>query len=364
MENKQPNLELTYASSIENIDFAIYDWLDKELNLSCNSKDGFKKVPVLWVTPERAFQVKQNKEFRDINGTLNVPMITIERTSIVKDPKNNATYYANLPPKNNRHIIAKRINQKKTSEFANADNNKLNGPIGFISPRKNEKIVYQYDSMLLPVYAYFTYNITIFTQFQQQMNELVQPFIAKPGGTRYFMIEKDGYKYECYIEPNIDTKNNISAMEEEERRYITNITIKILGNLVSDGVNQEDSIIKTYENAVELKLPREGLIVAKTEKIAPKEITTQLASNYGTQIYSNVLIKRIYLIGDGFNSIYTVQHNLNTRDIITIVRSNGGPEGDDFGRVEVAIDYSDPNHIDIDMGDPIGINSYSVTIMG
>ena len=360
METKEPNLELTYASSIENVDFAFYDWLDKELNLSCNSKDGFKKVPVLWVTPERAFQVKQNKEFRDINGTLNVPMMTIERTKIEKDQKNAATYYANLPPKDNRHIIAKRINQKKTSEFANADSNRKYGAIGFVSPRKNEKVVYQYSSMLLPVYASFSYSITIFTQFQQQMNELIQPFITRTGSTRYFLIKRDGYKYECFIEPNIDTKNNVAEMGEEERRYITTISIRVLANLVSEGANQTDSVIKTFENAVEIKLPRESIIVAKTEQVIPKEIVSPQGTNVGTQVYSNVLMKKVFVIGDGINSLYTVVHNFNTRDIITIVRENGG----DYSRVEVAIDYSDPNFIVLDMGDIIDQDSYSVTVMG
>lgn len=359
MDKKSENIELTYASSIENVDFAFYDWLDKELNLSCGAADGFKKVPVLWVTPERAFQVKQNKEFRDVNGTLNVPMITVERTSINKDQKANATYYANLPPKNNRQIIAKRINQKKTSEFANADSNRKYGPIGFVSPKKNEKIVYQFDSMLLPVYANFTYNITIFTQFQQQMNDLLQPFLAKTGSTRYFLIKRDGYKYECFIEPNFETKNNIASMEEEERRYITGITVKILAALVSDGVNQADSVIKTYENAVELKLPRESLMIAKEERPV-KQILSPAASNFGTQIYSNVLMKKVFLIGDGSNSQYTVVHGFNSRDIIVIVRENGM----EWSRVEVAIDYSDPNHIEVDMGDVIEVDSYYVTVMG
>lgn len=359
MDKKKSNIELTYASSIESVDFAFYDWLDKELNLFCISRDNFSKVPVLWVTPERAFQVKQNKEFRDVDGTLNVPMITLERTSISKDQKTNATYYANLPPKNNRHIISKRINQKKTSEFANADSNRKYGPIGFVSPKKNEKIVYQFDSMLLPVYANFTYNITIFTQFQQQMNELLQPFISRTGSTRYFLIQRDGYKYECFIEPNFETKNNVASMEEEERRYITNITVKVLAALVSDGVNQSDSVIKTYENAVELKLPREGIMIAKEEKLV-KQVVNPIASNFGTQIYSNVLMKKVFLIGDGTNNQYTVIHNFNSRDIIVIVRENGG----EWSRVEVAIDYSDPNFIVLDMGDPISVDSYYVTILG
>jgi hypothetical protein len=353
------NLNLTYASTIENVDFAFYEWLDKELNLFCSSKDGFKKVPVVWVTPERAYQVKINKEFRDIDGTLNVPLLTVERTSIEKDQKINGTYYANIPPRDNRHVVSRRINQKKTSEFVNAEKKKQYGSISFVSPKKSDKIVYEYNSMLLPVYAKFTYNLTVFTQFQQQMNEIIQPFLARFGSTRYFLIENDGYKYECFLEPNIETKNNINSMEEEERRYITNITIKVLGVMVSQGANEEDTIFKTYENAVEIRLPRESLIVAKTEKRLPKEVVT-LPTNVGIQINSNVALKKTFLIGDSVNSQYKIVHNLNSRDILVIVRENF----DDYSRVEVAIDYSDPNHIDIDMGDIIDPGTYTVTIMG
>ena len=252
------NIDLTKISSIEDVDFALYDWLDKTLNLSCATGDGFKKTPVIWVTPERAYQIKQNKEFRDINGTINPPLMTIERTSIVKDVKNNGVYFTNLPPKNNRHIVSRRINQKKTSEFANADFKKQYGIVQFARPKKNQKVVYEFKSMLLPVYATFTYNINIFTQYQQQMNELLQPFLARTGSTKYFLVERDGYKYECFIENNIETKNNIASMEEEERKYLSTITIKVLANLLSDGVNEEDTVIKTFENAVELKIPREN----------------------------------------------------------------------------------------------------------
>lgn len=358
MENKTENIDLVNVSTIENVDFAIYDWLDKELNLSCNSKDGFKKTPVVWVTPERAYQIKQNKEFRDINGTINAPLMTLERTNILKDVRNNGTYYTNLPPKNNRQIISKRINQQKTSEFANADYKKQYGIVQFARPKKNQKVVYEFKSMLLPVYATFTYNITIFTQFQQQMNELVQPFLSRTGSTKYFIVERDGYKYECFIENNIETKNNIASMEEEERRYISNITLKVLANLVSDGVNEQDTVIKTFENAVELKIPRETVIVE--EKKQSKVPEAVLGGVFAQQLSSNVALKKIFLIGNAIDSVYTVYHNLSSRDIYVSVRENFP----DYAKVEVAVDYTDLNHIDIDMGDVIGSDSYIVTIIG
>ena len=49
-------------SSLETIDRAMIRFVDEDLNLFTNTNEGFKKVPVLWVTAERAFQIKHNKE--------------------------------------------------------------------------------------------------------------------------------------------------------------------------------------------------------------------------------------------------------------------------------------------------------------
>lgn len=353
MEN---DIKLTNISKIENVDYAIYDWLNKELNLFCNSKDGFKKVPIIWVTPERAFQVKQNKEFRDVGGTLNPPMLTVERGAINKDQKSAATYYANLPPKNNRLLISKRINQQKTSEFANADFKKR-GVVNFLKPKTTNKIVYQFDSFLLPVYVNITYTIKIFTQFQQQMNEIVQPFLNRTGNTRYFLVERDGYKYECFIEPNFDVQNNVANMEEEERRYLTTITIKALANIVSDDVNQSDSLIKTYENPVEIKFPRDSIAVVS--KITQQPVK-QLAANSGVLTSSNVAIKKVFFIGNGVDSLYIVNHQLGTRDLYVSVRENFAP----YSKVEVGINVEELSYVNIDMGEIIGVDSYAVTIIG
>ena len=57
-------------SSLETIDGAMLKFIDEELNLSTTTNDGFKKVPVLWVTAERAFQIKHNKDLRDKEETL------------------------------------------------------------------------------------------------------------------------------------------------------------------------------------------------------------------------------------------------------------------------------------------------------
>ena len=45
-------------STLETIDYAVYDWLDKELDIFSTTNKGFEKVPVIWVAAERSRQVK------------------------------------------------------------------------------------------------------------------------------------------------------------------------------------------------------------------------------------------------------------------------------------------------------------------
>jgi hypothetical protein len=252
----EPTVNLTSTSSIESIDMAIYEWLDRELNISCQTQDGFTKVPILWVTPERSFQIKNNKDLRDINGTINPPLIAIERGIINKDPKNNGVYFANLPPNLDVIKIARRINQEKTSEFQKADRARQTGKISFVKPRESKKVVYEYTTLMAPIYVVINYTITIFSMYVQQMNTILQPFITKTGSTRYFVFGKEGYLYEAFIEGNIETKNNFNNLEQEERKVISTINLKIIADVNSDGPNEADRITKTYENAVEVRLPK------------------------------------------------------------------------------------------------------------
>jgi hypothetical protein len=108
-------------STLETIDYAIYNWLNDELDLHTTTQDGFEKVPVIWAAAERAFQVKRDKDLRDQDGTLILPLITIERTSVVKDLSRKGTAWANIPPVNDEKgrsiTIARRIKQDKTANL-------------------------------------------------------------------------------------------------------------------------------------------------------------------------------------------------------------------------------------------------------
>jgi hypothetical protein len=152
-------------------------------------------------------------------------------------------------------------------------------------------------------------------------------------------------------------------MTDEERRYISKVTIKVLGNMIGNGVNQEDSLTKTVENAVEVKIPRENLTFIEEEKRKTPRIEN-LASNAGISISSGFALKKVFLIGDNSNSQYVITHGLNTRDMYVTVRENFG----DFSTVTVGVVYNDLNTILVDLGDVVDPDNiglkYVVTIIG
>ena len=115
-------------------------------------------------------------------------------------------------------------------------------------------------SFTIPVYVEATYKITIRTEYQQQMNELVQPLVTRPRGTDQIKVSHEEHSYEAFIQGDFSQDNTVSSLDVNERNFMTNIEIKVLGSLLGDGPNDEKPKIVKRENAVDIKLPRERVM--------------------------------------------------------------------------------------------------------
>ncbi len=254
------------ASTPETIDRSVYEFV-KSLNLHTTTNKGRIPVPVTWGTSERAFLTKKSKEARDLQGTLVYPIISIKRTGLTKPSPGSGIFIGNIPGHSDEQggslQISRVINQEKTSNFANADAKKLLGQENF--PRKNKKIVYKTVSVPMAVNVEMTYEINIRTDFQQQMNELIMPFITTPGTVRAITLKYDEHIYEGFIEGQYQDQNNLENFNNEERKFETKINIKVIGYLIGQGANSEKPYFAIRENAVEVKLPKERIITDPEE---------------------------------------------------------------------------------------------------
>ena len=252
------------ASSIESIDYSIVSWLKEDLSLSAKTNAGYTNVPVFWQTPERGFQVKSDKSLRDAEGAIILPVVSIERTGIVKDPAHKGSFQANLYSHNKdgrtgRIVIAKKIVQDKTRNFAVAASmRKIVGEPGqSYYPRVNRKVVIQSLSIPIPVYVNLEYKVILKSEYQEQMNSLVAPFIARTGQINAFTLKRNGHLYEAFINQDFAQTNNVDDLQEEMRMYTTEIGIRVLGYLIGEGVNDDRPIVRVDENTVEVTFPRE-----------------------------------------------------------------------------------------------------------
>ena len=212
------------ASEIQNVDKALLRFVESDLNISVTTSEGFKKVPVIWSGAERAYQTKKDQLVRDETGALILPLITIERVGVAKDLSKKGTIQANIMPvkdeKGGSIQIARRIKQDKTAVFANTDSLRKRKRINF--PIANKKKVFETISIPLPIYLTVQYEIKVRTEYQQQMNDLMLPFITKPGTINYISLRSGEHRYEGFIQGEYQAQNNLSNFSSEERKFETN----------------------------------------------------------------------------------------------------------------------------------------------
>lgn len=265
VESKLNEIEL-YSSTLENIDRAILNYIDERLNIFVDSNEGLRKVPVLWVTAERAYQIKHNKDLRDKEETLILPLITVDRKTIEKNPNSEyAIPAANIPEVRDAMggsiTIGRRINQKKTAEFQNASAKRRFNQSTWPA-QKPHKTVYKTISIPFPTWLAVNYQVSLRAEYQQQMNSMITRFANQGGLNRMpFRLEDGKNKYEAFIDGSFINNSNVASLGMEQRNYETLINIKVLGYIIGDGDNQEKPTIVERENAVEVKIPRERVIM-------------------------------------------------------------------------------------------------------
>tara|TARA_R110002110_G_scaffold361996_2_gene571675 strand:- start:2092 stop:2955 length:864 start_codon:yes stop_codon:yes gene_type:complete len=268
-------------STFETIDKAVLKWIDETLNIHSSTNDGWKKIPVVWITAERAFQIKNKREMRSVDSeSLIFPLMTIERESVTKTPVAKRPIPGHLYPdkrgargyRGGAFTLTSVINQNKTRNYAATDSNKTLGQYYFPNKRnKNKKIVRKIISIPFPVYYDMTYNVNLRTDYQQQMNEMMVPFATYTGGINQFRVEQDNHFYEIFIEDSYSTENNISSLAEEEKKYETVVKLKVLGYLIGSEKNQDTPKISIRENLVDLKFRRERVIVGDINEVGSED---------------------------------------------------------------------------------------------
>lgn len=262
-----PNEEtssLLLPSTLETVDMAFYDFINDKINAYATSNEGFKKVPIIWITAERAYLIKNQKEIRELDSqALVYPLISIERTSTVLTKPAERPVPGNQFPypdyKKGFITVARKVNKVKTKNFTNALSKQIYGQNNF--PNTPPRTVYQYMSVPFPVYTTMNYEVKIRSQYQQQINEIMLPFMRYANGWNYFMINYEGLKYEVFLDRDNEYKSNSANQANDEKKFDAKFKYKVLGYTSTNDSNQETPNVVYRENAVVVRFPRERVIL-------------------------------------------------------------------------------------------------------
>ena len=264
MPNKSTKQKTLSPSTLETVDFALYNWLNEKLNIYTDSNEGRRKVPIIWITAERAFQVKDDKELREIDSqSIIYPAMVVERNSVSKTNANERVIPGNIFPQMDRKRGAfplyRRVVKDKTQNFQNSVAKKFTSQTQetFKLPFESSEVVYETLYTGYPVFLNMNYTIKIRTIYIQQLNEILLPFQRFTGGINQFLVEHENHKYEAFIEDDYSISSNASDLGGEEKKFDAEIKIKVLGYITADGINQDTPYVVSRESPAKIRFTRE-----------------------------------------------------------------------------------------------------------
>ena len=256
-------------SNQETVDYAVLRWVDEVLNIHSETNAGFKKVPVIWLTSERAHQIKNSRELRQADSdALVFPLISIKRDSMERADTSKLPIPGNVFRKKqkgvdhpmNQFYIGKKMNQGKTRNFARAASLRLNAPDENFPVPKNQRVVYKRYYVPLPIYYNFNYSINLRSDYQGQLNQMLQVLAVYSNNINNFMIYSRNHRYEAFLD-GITLEDNVASLAEEEKKYEATIKLRVLGYITGRGVNDNIGDYSVVENQVKIRFPKEHVIV-------------------------------------------------------------------------------------------------------
>jgi hypothetical protein len=179
-------------------------------------QNGIKlNVPIIYGSPERWASVQKDGFYRDKNGKIQTPLIMFKRDSVTKDRGLGNKMDANNPL--HFGVFEKKYSQKNIYD-----------QFGILTNRVPVK---EYYGVIIPDYVNLVYSCTIFTEYIEQMNAIVESINFASDS---YWGDPERFKFRASIDNYTTTTELIQG---GDRTVKTTFTIKIGGYIVSDSIN-------------------------------------------------------------------------------------------------------------------------------
>jgi hypothetical protein len=243
------------SCGLEDLDYAVFSLFNEQIPLYYSLQGEQTKVPVIFATGERFAVLRRNKPLTDRSGALILPLISITRSGLENVPQKGMSNNQMMP-----EVFARRISNR------NGEWRQLNNFEGFQHIKhatKENKTSYNlgndlqnniYETIEIPPVRYFgaTYEISIWSSFTQQMNDIITTIMSaytlNPG--QQFRIEsKKGYWFPAFIESSFSQDTNYSDFTDAERYIKYNMTLTTTGYILAPNIYNGKVALKSLVSA-------------------------------------------------------------------------------------------------------------------
>ena len=166
----------------------------------------------MYGSPEKWKNVQEDGYYRDREGKILAPIIAYKRTAVAK----NRTLGSKVDGNHPQVYYTQQVKYSQKNKY-----DQFSKLIGKTSPKT-------YVNTVMADYVDITYEVVIWTDFVEQMNNIVESIVYSEGS---FWGEKERFKFRTKID---SFTNTTDLLQDADRVVRTNFTLTLFGYIVPD----------------------------------------------------------------------------------------------------------------------------------
>lgn len=314
LDGNDPSTFYIPSCGIEDVDTAMHALFDKDIpfrtyqtNTGYQNEINVKKPFVILATGERFALAKRLKPFRDRNGILLLPAISIRRTTI--EQAAGDTFFGELTIKRrldesdkdyqsliNRLLLSNVQTPPDTLRADKGEN--ANDPSireGMLLNDRSQRLkadhIYEIIAIPFPQFFTATYEIVFWTNYTQHMNYMLETMLASqitPGKGFYLKSDK-GYWFAATADTNLTAQDNFDDITDQERLIKYSFTISVRGYLLAPSAPGQKIPFKRYLSNVN---------VSFETYVAPGDVLNQPSIDLYNETKTSFTAENPYVLTD------------------------------------------------------------------
>ena len=280
------------SAGIEDIDRAIYKLFNSDISFQVVSNNELSKIPVVFASGERFALTRRKDPIRDDNNAIILPIISIARGKVDFSQGQGGRGSAITTRDQSGYIIKKKLfpsdrdyqnlinkagiknqdNVASRDNFMSQDispgNNALPGTIatrrqtnglkfsksGGLISLSNKSLgnnIFEIIQIPYPTLVTVDYDVTFWTQYMTQMNEVQEAFLSSMLGQseEFLIISEKGYEYVAKSGTSFSSNYNFENYTDSERIIKTTINFQVSGYLLNVDVPGIPNQIRSFVSA-------------------------------------------------------------------------------------------------------------------